>query len=384
MQRYFWGLPVMGFLAAWTLTVSGASAQAPKLEGPKQAEIVTVDQVELRGKFFPGPKAKETPCVLMLHALGENENSTNKEWLGLAKALQGKGYAVLTFDFRGHGESKTVKPGVPNANPQLAVKGFWDETQNQQYVKGLAPKKPRPTEIAFKDFSPAYYTYLVNDIAAAKAYLDERNDAGECNSGDIVLVGAKDGATLGVLWLNSEWQRYRFVPGNMMMQPYIDRKNPEGQAVSAAVWLSLAKSFGKNKATYKVDQMLEIPAKIFKTPMMFLYGELDDAGKKVAMACEKYIRGTMPKEYPFTAAVKVEGAERDTGRELLLEDRDTTKQIIAFLDGAFSKKMVPHKMRVNKDDFYIWQWGPGNTQQQLANQKGNPQLVFNGYLNFLK
>ena len=105
----------------------------------KQVDIVTVDKVELKGKFYAskGKDNKDAPCVLMLHAWGES--SDNKEWNALARKLQDKGHAVLTFDFRGHGESTTVQAGMPNLkNPQLSVKGFWDETVNQQNVKGYA------------------------------------------------------------------------------------------------------------------------------------------------------------------------------------------------------------------------------------------------------
>jgi pimeloyl-ACP methyl ester carboxylesterase len=230
MQRNRWVLTVLGLGTAFLLAGMAAPAGArvneearenqdkaavvgdDKPPEPKSVDIVTVDQVELKGKYFPSTKGKNAPCVLMLHAIGETENSTNKEWYTLARTLQKRGYAVLIFDFRGHGESKIVKPGTPNPNPQLAVKGFWDENFNQKFVKGLVAKKPRPTEINFKDFSPEYYTFLCNDIAAAKAFLDDRNDAGECNSGNLILIGAKDGATLGALWLNSECQRHRFVP----------------------------------------------------------------------------------------------------------------------------------------------------------------------------
>ena len=47
----------------------------------------------------------------------------------------------------------------------------------------------------------------VNDIAAARRYLEVRNDAGDCNLSNLILVGAKEGAALGSLWIAEEWQR---------------------------------------------------------------------------------------------------------------------------------------------------------------------------------
>ena len=66
----------------------------------------TVDQVELHGTFYPSTKGKRASCVLLLHALGKD--SQQEGWDKLAKELQSKGYAVLAFDFRGHGKSDRV------------------------------------------------------------------------------------------------------------------------------------------------------------------------------------------------------------------------------------------------------------------------------------
>lgn len=401
MRRFPWSLLVLGAMAAALLTIADVPAGAQqkdgkdkkdfktvpagKMEAAKDADIVTVDFVELHGKFYPSSKGKDAPVVMMLHALADGENSSNKEWVNMAKKLQEKGYAVLTFDFRGYGESTTVKPGMPNKNPMLSVRGFWDEPTNASMVKGLLANKPRPTEIKSKDFAPGYVTCLANDIAAAKNYLDEKNDNGECNSGNIVILASKDAATLASLWLNSEWQRYKFLPpGPGMPQAYIDRQNPEGAAVTAGIFLSATPHFGKTKNAYNLPAMLEIPAKIYKMPIMFMYGDGDEAGKKVALSCEKVIRGTNSKEYPFTAAVKVKDAEAATGKELLLDAYDASKQILEFLEGALNKKNVP-KMRVNTNDMSVWFWTDrsGRTQQVFARQKGMPLPAFNTYAGFL-
>jgi hypothetical protein len=386
MQLYLWGLPVVGSWAALVVAVSAAPAApqgAEKPPPPRPVDIVTVDHVELKGKFYPCALGKTAPCVMLLHALGETESSNNKEWTTLARALQKK-CAVLTFDFRGHGDSKTVRPGTYNANKQLAVNGFWDEVYNQKYVRGLVAKKPRPTEIHFKDFLPEYYTCLCNDIAAARAFLDERNDAGECNSANLIIMGAKDGASLGALWLNSECQRYRFLPDGMGGS--IDKENPEGKCVTAAVWLSVAGKFAKSKQVFSVSRLLEIAAKRDKIPVLWLYGEGDEPGKKLALDCEKYIRGKNDKDYPFTAAMKVKDAEGAVGRELLLGSLDTTKQIIEFLEGALPKKPAPHKMRAKDDQMYLWVWtdNSGRQYDAPAKGKGKSLVVYSGYGNFLR
>src|SRR6185436_13587529 len=113
-------------------------------------------------------------------------------------------------------------------------KGFWDELSNRQGVKGFVASKPRPTEIKHEQFNTNYFTVLANDIAAAKSFLDEQPD---CNSSNLILIGARDGATMGALWLNSEWYRFRYLPAGPGRPATLDRQNPEGKATVAAVWL---------------------------------------------------------------------------------------------------------------------------------------------------
>src|SRR5262245_59647399 len=124
----------ISLVAALTLFGADAPLSAQvKAPEPKNIDLLTVDKVELKGKFYASTKGREAACVILLHPLGDN--STGKEWTNFAKKLQEKGYAVVAFDFRGHGDSTTVQPGTVNKNPMLSIKGFWDETLNQQGVK---------------------------------------------------------------------------------------------------------------------------------------------------------------------------------------------------------------------------------------------------------
>ena len=47
-----------------------------KLPAPKQVDILTVDKVELKAKFYPSTKGKDAACVLLLHALGDSTTRT--------------------------------------------------------------------------------------------------------------------------------------------------------------------------------------------------------------------------------------------------------------------------------------------------------------------
>jgi pimeloyl-ACP methyl ester carboxylesterase len=344
---------------------------------PKQVDIVTVDKVELKGKFYAA-KGKDA-CVLLLHAWGES--SDNKEWINLARKLQEKGYAVLTFDFRGHGESTTVQPGTPNyKNPQLSVKGFWDETANQQNVKGYVASKPRPTEIKHENFSYGYWTYLCNDIAAAKAWLDEQADV---NSNNLILLGAKDGATLGAMWLNSEFHRFKNLnPMQPIQFARPDVQNPEGQAVAGCVWLTMSATPGTSKNSIDIRYMLDSPGKQFKVPMYFLYGQGDDKGKTVASTCEKFLASS-EKDKKLTGAKMIEKAEKASGRDLLLYD--AAPVIADYLDLLPPSKMAKAS-RATGQEAYVWTiaLNNGRLQPYLAKEANSKSVVFSSYTSFLK
>jgi hypothetical protein len=396
MRRCPW-IAVFSFGAGLLLGVSGGDVRAQVDKQPakqetkaggakngaaaKQVDLVTVDHVELKGKFYPSAKGKEAPCVLLLHALGENSN--NKETINFAKRLQEKGFAVFTFDYRGHGDSTTVQPGMPNKNPQLAVRGFWDEYLNQVGVKGYAANKPRPTEIKYEQFNPTYYTVLCNDIQAAKAYLDES----DCNSNNLIVIGINDGATLGGVWLNSEFHRFRLQPpGPGYPKGYLDRQNPEGLAVTGAVWITISPTLGKNKTYYNLATMLESAAKVHKVPMLFVYGEGDDKGKKIAKDCEKLLVPTSTKkEGQFTGAKAIKGAEKLSGRDLLIESKDTVTQILDYLESLPPRKMATVPKRTG-DETYVWEYV--NTQnvrvQATARKPGAKLPEFSGYSSFFR
>src|SRR5262249_21373057 len=74
-----------------------------KKEAFEKAKFFTADHVELMGRFYPSFKGKKAPSVICLHKIGSD--SSKDGWDKLAESLQKKGYAVLVFDFRGHGDS---------------------------------------------------------------------------------------------------------------------------------------------------------------------------------------------------------------------------------------------------------------------------------------
>ena len=151
-----------------------------KAPAPENVNITTVDGVKLKAIFYPSTM-KGAPTVIMLHPIGDKLGMTAPEWKSLAEALQRANYSVMTFDFRGHGDSTTIDD----------KKIFWSHKANSNV------KSKDPEAIALKDYSkngPAYYPVLVNDIAAVRAYLDRRNDdVKDCNTSSIIVIGADTG-----------------------------------------------------------------------------------------------------------------------------------------------------------------------------------------------
>lgn len=370
----------LGVLTLCAFFLGTPAAHSQKDDDPKPVDIVTIDGVELKGTWYPATQGKNAATVLMLHATGED--SKKAEWIGLAKALQGKGYAVLRFDFRGHGDSVTVRPGKPNPNPMQREPGFWDESEN---MKGVYGGTKRPKSIEFKSFQKTYYKVLANDIAAAKAFLDEKNDAGECNSSNLVLLGAKDGATLGALWLNAEMHRYKLMPKTPKM-PFNkpDLSNPEGQAVTGFVALSASGTLGDRQVN--LGSMLSKAGRDGKIPMAFFYAEGDSKGKQTAVAAEKTFKNIKDSS-KFTGAVKVTNGEKFSGVQLLAKSLGTEKAILEYLENSLKDKNVAAKSRAGNTEMrYVWQWqdNSGKVWQIPARYEKTNQVVFSNYASFLR
>jgi len=342
------------------LSPSGWTQDAP-VAGEK-VKFESTDGVELHGTFYAAAK-KNAPAVLVVHAIGDS--SRRKEYTELAGALQKAGYSTLTFDLRGHGQSTSVD-----------AKEFWSNKYlNARNVKG-APKET----IEFADISKGYYSVFVNDIAAAKAFLDKRNDANECNSSSLTLIGANSGATLAAIWLNSEWYRHKLIPpANGFGQAQPDLKNPEGKNIVCGFWLSITPELGTRKVA--LSSLLALAAQQKKVPMIFVYNQGNSADKSTALNLDKYIKGKDKKNYPLTDTFPVDaGGMKLTGRELL--KRIKTSEIVGYLQ------------RVTEDKGNEWQeqeprktqsiWKIGNTVLPARVLPVDTAIKFSLYYQFIR
>jgi dienelactone hydrolase len=308
----------LALLAALSVMVVTAEADTPP--EPQKVQFDTVDEVQLDGLFYPvypGDGDAKAPAVMLLHDLGGN--SQHPGWLQLAKKLQASGFAVLAFDFRGHGNSVNVDPA------------FWRVPINNR-LKNASPKKP---QISYKDFPPGYLPMLVNDIAAARRFLDSRNDARACNTSNLILIGAQEGATIGALWLASEWRHKppRKNGDGESGQP------PFGQDVACVVWLSISPSLGGQRgAAVRLDNWVR--ALRDKTPMAFLYGEEDKSAAALAtQLVSQVLKADVPPRLKHTAARGFKS--KAAGADLIQKSLATDDKIVAYLQNVLEVRDGP-------------------------------------------
>jgi pimeloyl-ACP methyl ester carboxylesterase len=316
------------------------AAQEKKVAAEEKVRFETADHVELKGTFYPSERGKKAPSVILLHKTGGN--SQEEGWDSLAVELQKKGFAVLAFDFRGHGNSTTIK------NPIR----FWGDPTNRQMVRGFVPSARQLKDtINYKDFiNPAYYMTLVNDIAAAKLFLDVRkNDDGACDSAATILLGAEDGATLGALWMTSEFYRYRVIPSGLPnVQSKVD-PTPEGKDLVCAVWLSMTSSI--HRTPVPAHEWVKFVGRQKKVPMAFFYGDKDSRAETFA---KNAIRDIKPDKNAYTSERAVKGTNL-AGSKLLNSSLEAQTDIVKYLDGFIEDRGIADwdKKDARKNS-YVW------------------------------
>jgi pimeloyl-ACP methyl ester carboxylesterase len=277
----------------------------------ESVQIKTADGVTLAGTFYPSPEGQDGATVLMLHELGK---SCNASWADLASELQKAGYGVLTFDFRGHGQS-TAFDGT-----------FWLNPVNRRHLS-LGTAVPRPTSLRGIDLPPSYLPWLVQDIVAARHWLDLKHDDGQVNSSNLIILAAGDAVLLGGTWLIAEQRRHK-TPGGAM-SPI-----SEGRDVVAAVWLGF--SWPARRRYLTPQNLSDQVTRDRKVPEGFIYGENDAVGVNAAARLRSGRRERIE-------AIRVPATNR-TGQQLAFVAQ---KQILSYLEKvikahSFRKHALKH------------------------------------------
>jgi dienelactone hydrolase len=345
-------------------------------EKPMSPKITTVDGVKLNATFYPSAK-KNSPVVIMVHPIGEGKSSKSPEWKSMAEYLQSKDYAVITFDLRGHGDSTTVDPDIFWGT--LAKKGDV-LTPAQQWTRKNVKQSKENDVLEVKDFikNPMYLPALCNDIAAVRAYLDRQNDMGDCNTGNIFVLGADNGATLAALWINSEWSRFKATPNPMFPKmPMID-KRAEGNDITGAVFLTIQNNLDP-KRTMKVSGLLKNACRDHGMGAVFIYGSEDAKAESFAKDLEKSLKAPKSKKHDFITAFP-----RTTnlgGVKLLQNGLKTEKEITDWFDSLVADRGVEWAQREFVNTGYILRLPTGTTPQ--VHRKGEKNLEFQTFEKFI-
>lgn len=359
------GFILAGLLAGLSTFLLGGDLVAQK-KGKKDkgeaVKITTVDGVELHGLFYPSPK-KEAPTVILLHAI--KERGSSKSYMSLAEALQ-PNYTVMLFDFRGHGKSKDIQPEL-----------FWSKPQNQMFVKSNRKK----SVIDFADFKQEYYPCLVNDIAAVKAYLDRKNDSGVCNTANTILIGAETGATLGAIWLNSQWSLHQM---NLAGGFPVAAKDPEGKDVIACVWLSISPKLGNYAVS--LTKTLAVPVRQNACATVFMYGEQDTASKNLSEQLAKYLKVPGDEKYDLVTSYALEKTKLK-GISLIQKSLKTDEVVIEYLNKVVDKKGNEWAKRDFRKTQYGWLYGgpkaPAIPAKAVSPEDDPNNLRFDDYRRFI-
>jgi len=322
------GLLTAGIALLFGGLATNAPAQTPKEQksardpNVQTVPVPTLDHAELSGTYYRGTGGRDTPCVMMIHDRGKD--SSRAEWDALARALQKEGFAVLTLDLRGHGKSTTV------------TKDFWSP-QFANIKSGFkGPGLAKTTSIT-SDFKPGYWPWLAQDLAAGRRFLDLKNDAGELNSGSIIVIGAGEGASLGMLWVATEFERQYlvgFLPLKSQGTPRLG-----GDDIAGCVWIS-AVSRTKEGGHYNFDQWVRsLPAIREKVPMGFVYGEKDAAAKRDAELWMRTLKTVNGKDNPKpNRLIEIKGTEL-AGQNLLANPSvNVTEKIVAYCNDIMKSR----------------------------------------------
>jgi len=148
----------------------------------------TYDGVRLEGDFYPAPEKKgtSTPCLILVHAVGSKHLTSSRADFGkLPEKLNKLGYAVVAIDMRGYGKSKTVEPNR-----------FW---------KVHTPKTKSLETIEGRDYASSLELLdMVYDLNAVKTWLNSKNNAKDCNSQVIGVIGVEQGGLIAMAWAANE------------------------------------------------------------------------------------------------------------------------------------------------------------------------------------
>jgi hypothetical protein len=299
----------------------------------EKVEITTDDGVTLVGDWYPSDKGKNGPVLVLLHAIGPGrKDAKRQDWEKFPEKLQKAGYHVLTFDFRGHGDST-----------KLADK--------QRYWKTMVDNRlptPRlgtnlPATINSADWrNPQHLLWLGNDLIAVKKWLNLKNNAMECNSNNVCLIAAEQAGVLSYLFIHNEWTDPSHDKANDWSKPLaLQFRNPskwEGEDFSHLILLSMPNRLStSNYQGLLKERMTNLRVKR-AIDVLTVYGGDDQPVKTFWSEAIKWIKPEKEvKELEKTGRLEVPKTKLAGINLLTNEALEIEKKVLEYLDTHMSR-----------------------------------------------
>jgi pimeloyl-ACP methyl ester carboxylesterase len=325
--------------------------QPTKSTGQEKEVIVawTFDGVRLEGDFYPAPegRGKKTPVLVLLHSVGKNAlNASRADFGKLPEKLQKLGYAVATFDFRGYGKSKTI------------ASTFW--SYHQARSKTI-------DRLEARDFTtPRDLLDLVNDCVTIKAWLNKKNNMGDCNSNLLGIIGVDQGAMVGLAWVVNDLTDFNRskerrtsggfggglgvgggfgggaaggvppgLPGGQPGQPGMPRL--EGEDIACLVAVSMSNRLGDLLPMNLVERWLSL-AREKQIAMYSVYGGNDREAVAFWNKATNWVKPPQDKTRFKNSKVQAVKGTNLSGAKLLMNDTlDLNKSLQDYLEEAVKK-----------------------------------------------
>jgi hypothetical protein len=219
-----------------------------------------------------------------------------------------------------------------------------------------------------KDFTANYYPWLMQDLIAARDYLDIKSDnsLSTVNRDHLIVIGAEEGAALGCLWLASECHRFAAAPRGGVPGGVQLAAESEAGSVAGAIWLTPAPVFGWPRV--KVEQWLAATARLHPIPMVFVFGEKDAAGSTVSRRLMAAVKSAAP-GHPM-ATEEVIPATASSGVQLLAPDQEGIAAVRRQVQVLLKAAPRP-RPGVYRETNYYWSF-PGVKPPVQAKVVGQP------------
>ena len=166
-------------LVAACLFVSSTVAMAQRKPSdnekpkPRPIKVTTKDGIELAGVYVPSSKGREAIPIILVHEWDGQMSPYNR----LVASLAEQGYAIVAFDYRGHGGSS-------------------------DYVDNRGrPRKFEPSRMSSNDMK----NIVRYDMETIKKFLIEENNEGNLNLNALVVVGVGEGGIIASHWTVQDW-----------------------------------------------------------------------------------------------------------------------------------------------------------------------------------